>query len=282
MISYIFVAGLFGYLLWRFETKDLRARELAVLTTMTAICVVCNELCAHTIPLHAGTAIVVLCGIALGPQAGFFIGATSRFVCNLFDGQGPWSPWQMLSWGLLGLLGGIVFNRVAVRKKYQEEKQTLAKRLSLQKEKSFRVLSLPFIVMIFCLLAAYLSYVVFHETGERFLGWRLYAFGMIGLVLGAILQRKRLPADEITTTVFTFVVVFVVYGGIMNFASMIMTYMTDPTAGISIDVLKALYVTGVAYDFSHAATAAFCVFVAGDSILQKLERIQVKYGIRIR
>ncbi len=57
-------------------------------------------------PLHAGTAMVVISGIALGPETGFFVGALARFVCNFFSGQGPWTPWQMFSWGLMGYLAG--------------------------------------------------------------------------------------------------------------------------------------------------------------------------------
>ena len=53
---------------------------------------------------------VVISGIALGPETGFFVGALARFVCNFFSGQGPWTPWQMFTWGLVGFLAGILQN----------------------------------------------------------------------------------------------------------------------------------------------------------------------------
>ena len=106
---------LFGVVVLNFEKRKPRAREIALLSTMTGLSVAANELCSHTIPLHAGTAMVVISGIALGPETGFFVGALARFVCNFFSGQGPWTPWQMLGFGLVGFLGGVLFAGRKVR-----------------------------------------------------------------------------------------------------------------------------------------------------------------------
>ena len=48
---------------------------------------------------------------------------------------------------------------------------------------------------------------------------------------------------------------------------------------ISLAALKALYITGVPYDITHAAGAALCVFLLGEPFLKKIERVQIKYGI---
>jgi energy-coupling factor transport system substrate-specific component len=45
-------------------------------------------------------------GIALGPRAGAAVGGLAAIVSNGFLGQGPWTPWQMLAWGLTGASGG--------------------------------------------------------------------------------------------------------------------------------------------------------------------------------
>ena len=100
-----------------FEYKAIRAREIVLFAMMVSFCVSFNLLCAHTIPLHGGSAVVVLSGIALGPEAGFLTGALGRFICNFFDGQGPWTPWQMVSWGLIGFISGVVFVRYDLRGK---------------------------------------------------------------------------------------------------------------------------------------------------------------------
>lgn len=67
-----------------FEYKAIRAREIVLFAMMVSFCVSFNLLCAHTIPLHGGSAVVVLSGIALGPEAGFLTGALGRFICNFF------------------------------------------------------------------------------------------------------------------------------------------------------------------------------------------------------
>src|ERR1700761_4944024 len=51
------------------------------------------------------TDIVIFAGYALGPAAGFAVGALAALVSNFWFGQGPWTPWQMAAWGLCGILG---------------------------------------------------------------------------------------------------------------------------------------------------------------------------------
>lgn len=266
---------LFGVVVLNFEKRKPRAREIALLSTMTGLSVAANELCSHTIPLHGGTAMVVISGIALGPETGFFVGALSRFVCNFFSGQGPWTPWQMVSWGLMGYLAGLCFNTIRVRGRLEEE--TLAGRFSLKKSTSFRLLAGPLAAIAGGEILGYLLYVWTGVQGETFWGWRVYVFGFLGLAFGIVFQRKKLPVDPVTTSVFVFLITVLVYGGIMNFAAMLMTAQSG--GEVSVAALKALYVTGLPYDLMHGAGAALCMFFAGDVILQKLQRIQIKFGI---
>ena len=57
------------------------------------------------------TGIVMITGMALGPEAGFLTGAVSGFVSNFIFGQGPWTPWQMFAFGVAGFLTGVLANR---------------------------------------------------------------------------------------------------------------------------------------------------------------------------
>ena len=133
--------------------------------------------------------------------------------------------------------------------------------------------------MIFSELVAYISFLLWPGNDKTFFGWRVYLFGIIGLLLAVIFQKGKLKADNITMAVFTFVVTFVIYGGIMNFAAMCLSMDEPGSLGIGVKALKALYVSGVGYDFYHALTAAICVFVIGTPMVNKLERIKIKYGI---
>lgn len=248
-----------------FEHRKPKAREIVMISSMSALTVCANVASAFTIPIHAGTALVILSGIALGPEAGFLVGALSRFVCNFFTGQGPWTPWEMVAWGILGFLAGIIFNKVDLDK---------------VKSRNFKAVFGPVICILVAIVLAYLVFLLTGKTGETFFGWRLYAFGLGGLIIGMVLQRQRLPVDTATTTLFTFFSVFIIYGGLMNIAALVMTNAvveTDMTTNM--ESLKLLYITGVPYDAVHAFFASICVFVFGDNVIRKIERIKIKYGI---
>jgi Prenyltransferase and squalene oxidase repeat len=51
------------------------------------------------------TDVIVFAGYALGGAPGFAVGALTGLVSNFWFGQGPWTPWQMVGWGLCGILG---------------------------------------------------------------------------------------------------------------------------------------------------------------------------------
>lgn len=247
-----------------FERRKPRAREVVLIAMMSALTVASHTFFHIAFPVQIGTAMVIISGISLGPEAGFLIGAMSRFVCNFYMGQGAWTPWQMFCWGLLGFLAGLAFNR------------EISKQNSIG---NFKKMMAPVLCVIFSELVAYISFLVWPGNDKTFFGWRVYLFGIIGLLLAVIFQKGKLKTDNITMAVFTFVVTFVIYGGIMNFAAMCLSMNEPGSLGIGVKALKALYVSGVGYDFYHALTAAICVFVIGTPMVNKLERIKIKYGI---
>ena len=53
------------------------------------------------------TALTIIAGMYLGSEAGFLVGAMSAVISNFFWGQGPWTPFQMFAWGMIGLLAGL-------------------------------------------------------------------------------------------------------------------------------------------------------------------------------
>jgi energy-coupling factor transport system substrate-specific component len=56
------------------------------------------------------TAIIIIAALVFGPEAGFLSGVVAAAASNLFFGQGPWTPWQMFSWGMIGFGAGILSN----------------------------------------------------------------------------------------------------------------------------------------------------------------------------
>ncbi len=265
LISLIVLALVMMPFFMAFERRKPKAREIVLIAVMAAITVCAHLICKVTIPLRAGTAIIIACGIALGPEAGFLVGALGRFILNFYTGHGPWSPWQMFCWGFLGFLAGLAFSCTN-----SSEKKTI----------NFRFVIVPIMCVIFSMIVAYLSYVLFPPTDRAtFFGWRIYAFGTIGLILGAVVQRKRLPVDCITLMVFTFLSTFILYGGLLNIFTLISTSSMPGNSEISWDALKMYYIAGVPYDFAHAGAAAIFNLIFGEKLVGKLERIKLKYGI---
>lgn len=256
-----------------YEKRRPKAREIVLLAVMVAITVFAH-IAFHLAAVPIGTALVIVAGISMGPEAGFLVGALARFVCNFYQGQGPYTPWQMFCWGLLAFLAGLTFNKLS------------AERLTLKRDKKsdltlsgesgvFRVLAAPLLSIAAAMILAYISFLLVPGDDYTFFGWRVYVFGAAGLLAAVLLQRKRLPVNSVTITIFTFVTTVILYGGIMNMATMFYTV----GFSISFKSLQALYISGLPYDLSHAALASVCMFFIGNPMIKKIERIKVKYGI---
>lgn len=98
-----------------FEGRKVQARELVLLAVMCAIAIVSRVAIPlpHVKPMFA---VIMLTGVAFGPQAGFMVGAISAFASNFFAGQGPTTPWQMMAYGAGGLLAGFLAQKGWLKK----------------------------------------------------------------------------------------------------------------------------------------------------------------------
>ena len=54
------------------------------------------------------SAICIMAGVVFGKRCGFMVGALAALCSNFFFGQGPWTPWQMYAWGMVGYFAGIL------------------------------------------------------------------------------------------------------------------------------------------------------------------------------
>ena len=99
-----------------FELRRLKPREFMHIVVLSAIAVVGRIICAPLSNIQPVTAIIIVCGICYGKQSGFLTGALAALVSNMFFGQGPWTPWQMYSWGLIGYLSGVFGNTPIFKK----------------------------------------------------------------------------------------------------------------------------------------------------------------------
>ena len=91
-----------------FERRKTGTRRMILVAVMTALSVVGRFVFMAIPGFKPITALVVITAMYLGGEAGFLTGALSALISNFYFSQGPWTPFQMLSWGLLGLLAGFL------------------------------------------------------------------------------------------------------------------------------------------------------------------------------
>jgi energy-coupling factor transport system substrate-specific component len=87
------------------ESTPAHATEIVLVATLGAAAAAGRVLFAAIPGVQPVTVITIAAGVALGARAGFGVGALAALVSNFFLGQGPWTPWQMLLWGLCGVAG---------------------------------------------------------------------------------------------------------------------------------------------------------------------------------
>lgn len=95
-----------------FEKGKNDARRIVIIAVMTALSVAGRFVFAPIPFFKPVTAIVIITAIYLGAEAGFITGAFSAVVSNFYFGQGPWTPFQMFAWGLIGFLAGLLAKRL--------------------------------------------------------------------------------------------------------------------------------------------------------------------------
>lgn len=178
-----------------FENRRPEAREIVIIAVMSAIAVVGRSVFFFIPQFKPVTAVVIITGVCFGAEAGFLTGAVSGFVSNFFFGQGPWTPWQMLG------------------------------------------------------------------------------FGLAGFFAGAIFKQGRLKKTRINLCVYGAFATLIFYGGLVNFSTVLFT-----GAEVTFLSVISIYAAGIAFDMIHVAATVVFLFLIADVMIEKLERIKVKYG----
>jgi energy-coupling factor transport system substrate-specific component len=108
LISFVFVFLAVGPFFLRFERKSSHVREIMIMVILIAIAAISRVPFAAIPSVLPMTFIIIASALVFGAETGFMIGALSAVVSNLFLGQGPWTPWQMFCWGMIGCLAGLL------------------------------------------------------------------------------------------------------------------------------------------------------------------------------
>lgn len=179
-----------------FEKRKPQSRELVVTAVLVALAVAGRSAFFMLPQFKPVVAIVIISGVCFGGEAGFLVGALTGFISNFFFGQGPWTPWQMFCFGVIGFLAGIFFKKGFLKKK------TLS----------------------------------------------LCIFGGLST--------------------------FFIYGGIMDTSSVMMF-----NAKLSLGAIITAYASGFWFNIIHSASTVIFLLFISKPMIEKLDRIKIKYGI---
>lgn len=195
-ISMLIILEIILPFIFGFEFRKPKARELVLIAVLCAIGVAGRIAFAFLPQFKPVIALVIISGACFGGEAGFLVGCITAFASNFYFTQGPWTPWQMFVFGLIGFLAGVIFKCGIVRKS----------RLSL--------------------------------------------------------------------SIFGFISAVVIYGGIMNPASVIMWQGT-----ITLPMIWSSIALGFPFDLIHGVATVFFLWLGAEPMIEKLERVKIKYGI---
>ena len=179
-----------------FEKRKPRPREMTTLAVMCAIAVVSRTIFIAVPHFKPIGAVVMITAMAFGPQAGFMTGSLSMLISDIIFGQGPWTPWQMFSFGMIGFVSGL-------------------------------------------------------------------------MAKGGILSEKR----PVVNAVIGFFMIFLFAGPILD-TSTVFTMMQLP--GFS---AAAIYLAGIPVNAIHGSAVALGMLLLTKPMMEKLNRIKIKYGM---
>ncbi|WP_156900546.1 ECF transporter S component [Anaerovorax odorimutans] len=94
-----------------FEKRKPKTREIIVISVLIVIGVCGRAVFFMTPQFKPVIAIVIISGACLGGHVGFLVGSMTGFISNFLFGQGPWTPWQMFAFGIVGLFAGLIFHK---------------------------------------------------------------------------------------------------------------------------------------------------------------------------
>jgi len=102
LATLVVVLGIAAFL-FQFEATAISSREIALVAMLGAVSAVLRVPFAALPGVQPCTYLIACSGYVFGPVAGFMVGALTALASNFFLGQGPWTLYQMLAWGLVGV-----------------------------------------------------------------------------------------------------------------------------------------------------------------------------------
>ena len=104
--------------------------------------------------------------------------------------------------------------------------------------------------------------------------WQMFAAGIIGFLAGVLFRKGLLRRGRLSLCVFGALSALILYGGIMNTVSALLW-----AGSLNWNILLAYCLSGFPMDLIHAGATFFFLWFGADPMLEKLDRVKVKYGL---
>ncbi|MBQ7861644.1 MAG: ATP-binding cassette domain-containing protein [Clostridia bacterium] len=105
--------------------------------------------------------------------------------------------------------------------------------------------------------------------------WQMFAMGIIGFLAGVLFKKGLLRRSRLSLAIFGAFTAVIIYGGIMNPAAAFMV----SSQTVTFKMLMAYYISGLPMDLVHGFGTALFIMLAAEPMLEKMDRIKVKYGL---
>ena len=104
LLSLVLAALPVLYVIIRFEMGAMDSRQVVLISVLGALIGVARIPFAPLPNIQPCTFLIMMTGLAFGAESGFLVGLMTAAISNIFLGQGYWTIWQMLAWGIIGAI----------------------------------------------------------------------------------------------------------------------------------------------------------------------------------
>ncbi len=104
--------------------------------------------------------------------------------------------------------------------------------------------------------------------------WQMFCAGIIGFLAGVLFKKGLLGRNRGALCIFGFVSAIVIYGGIINFGTAVMSHAT-----MNFETVLSFYITGFPFDIVHGLSTAVFLYFCAEPMLEKLDRLKIKYDL---
>lgn len=103
---------------YEFQERQLSSRELVMIALLGAMSAIARIPFAPLPSVQPSSFMIMVAALVLGPYNGFVVGAMTALVSNIFLGQGPWTIWQVVAWGMMGFFTGLLRGTIFMQNKH--------------------------------------------------------------------------------------------------------------------------------------------------------------------